>query len=58
MPAGRPKLAEQRTTALRLRTTKGERDQLAAAAQAAGIPLARWAREALLTIAAQQRDEE
>ena len=58
MPAGRPKLAEQRTTALRLRTTKTERDQLAAAAQAAGIPLARWAREALLIIAAQQRGEE
>lgn len=56
--AGRPKLAEQRTILLRLRTTQAERDQLAAAAQAAGIPVARWAREALLTIAAQQRGEE
>ena len=56
--AGRPKLAERRTTPLRLRTTQAERDQLAAAAQAAGIPLARWVREAALTIAAQQRGEE
>lgn len=56
--AGRPKLAEQRTQALRLRTTKTERDQLAAAAKAAGIPLARWVREVALTIAAQRRGEE
>ena len=58
MPAGRPKLAEQRTIPLRLRTTKTERAQLAAAAQAAGIPLARWAREALLIIANNTDNEE
>ena len=58
MPAGRPKLDEQRTTALRLRTTQAERDQLAAAAQAAGIPLARWVREAALTIANNTDNEE
>ena len=56
--AGRPKLVEHRTSTIRLRATEDERAQLAAAAQAAGIPLARWAREALLTIAAQQPGEE
>ena len=58
MPVGRPKLPEQRTIPLRLRTTQAERAQLAAAAQAAGIPLARWAREALLIIANNTDDEE
>ena len=51
--AGRPKLVEHRTSTIRLRATEDERAQLAAAAKAAGIPLARWAREALLTIARQ-----
>tara|TARA_R100001460_G_scaffold55680_1_gene95143 strand:- start:132 stop:305 length:174 start_codon:yes stop_codon:yes gene_type:complete len=56
--AGRPKLEKRRNKRFEIQLLPEEMEALREAAEAAGRPLARWAREALLTIAAQQQGEE